>query len=95
MLDALYLLKEAYAECICETAKRLHSGEERLEDGDNACFTRELVSGLKSTLMDIGMLEGDENGYAWTKAACAAVCAAGMRATAGTMAEAPGAGGTA
>lgn len=63
-LDALHELKEHYEDTIYEFVEALAAGEECLRDGDNACFARELVSGLKSTLIDIGMLEEGSGSYA-------------------------------
>ena len=65
LIDDLYDIKEAYCETIHHVAQCLKDGEESLADDANADFVRDLVSGLKSTLIDIGMLEGGGDGYAW------------------------------
>lgn len=62
VLEALHKMKEAYEDEICDFANAIYGGEEQLRDGDNACYARELVSGMKSTLIDIGMMEGGDGG---------------------------------
>lgn len=58
------MILEGYAETVHEFARGLHEGKESLCDEGTACYARELLSGLKSALIDIGMLEG-EDGYAY------------------------------
>lgn len=63
ILDGLHMLKEAYEDVIFDFAQAVHSGEESLCDERTACFARELTSGFKSTLIDIGMLEESSGSY--------------------------------
>lgn len=64
ILDGLYMLKEAYENVIFDFAQDINNGEESLCDEGTACFARELTSGFKSTLIDIGMLEESSGSYA-------------------------------
>ena len=64
ILDGLHMLKEAYEDVIFDFAQAINDGEESLCDEGTACFARELTSGFKSTLIDIGMLEESSGSYA-------------------------------
>lgn len=64
ILDGLHMLKEAYENVIFDFAQAVNNGEESLCDEATACFARELTSGFKSTLIDIGMLEESSGSYA-------------------------------
>lgn len=60
----LYMILDEYGETVHAFAQELREGKENLCDEATACYARELFSGLKSVLIDAGMLEG-EDGFAY------------------------------
>ena len=60
----LDMILEEYGETVHAFAQALREEKENLCDEGTACYARELFSGLKSVLIDAGMLEG-EDGFAY------------------------------